>query len=468
MGITSTAVKALAKMDLKFLTPFEEGSKRTVEAARKGGLSTGEQSFWTRNPAVAEKLTALKEQGKSPSEIAKELGVTRNAVIGRLDRLSKRGRSEAYTPTLSDWEVGPDGTMTRVLRKRDVGNSRAGKSAMMYNAPDRPLRPFEADYPQGATADVSGRLANTIEGTPLQAQFIVGRRSLGAVDEPIREGDFDRLAEALVGRRTTTSPRSSMGGDSGRTYVRKSTGLPYEIQLASDLRPESRLQVHAHEIGHAIEELAGHISTAGLIKDELQPVFNTLNNPNRAKGGLEAAAWGKPMTPKGQRYSAEEIPREYAAEAIRAYLTNPNYLKSVAPRTAALIRRLVNTNPRLAKTIQFNDLGPLLGAGAAGALYLAGQGEERKRGGGIALPMSTRRESNYSPTRGKPSHHCGSDASWPHGFCEHYMKPNKCALVAGFIAARGGCDWYKRSGEDEDSLDGLREQEDLRARKALA
>jgi len=44
-------------------------------------------------------------------------------------------------------------------------------------------------------------------------------------------------------------------------------------------------------------------------------------------------------------------------EAIRAYMANPNYLKSVAPRFAARIREYVNAHPELSKIIQFNALG---------------------------------------------------------------------------------------------------------------
>jgi hypothetical protein len=48
------------------------------------------------------------------------------------------------------------------------------------------------------------------------------------------------------------------------------------------------------------------------------------------------------------------------AEAIRAYMWDPNYLKTVAPKAAARIREFVNTNPQLSKFIQFNAV-----AGAA-------------------------------------------------------------------------------------------------------
>jgi hypothetical protein len=49
-------------------------------------------------------------------------------------------------------------------------------------------------------------------------------------------------------------------------------------------------------------------------------------------------------------------------EAIRAYLADPNYLKTVAPKTAARIREAVNTHPTLSKIIQFNAIAGTTGA----------------------------------------------------------------------------------------------------------
>jgi hypothetical protein len=46
--------------------------------------------------------------------------------------------------------------------------------------------------------------------------------------------------------------------------------------------------------------------------------------------------------PQHLGYSAEEAPRELMATAISAYLAFPNYLKTVAPKTAAAIREAVN------------------------------------------------------------------------------------------------------------------------------
>ena len=56
------------------------------------------------------------------------------------------------------------------------------------------------------------------------------------------------------------------------------------------------------------------------------------------------------------------------AEGLRAYLTNPNYFKAAAPRSAAKLRQAVNTNKYLRRVVQLNSLGAagIAGAGAAG------------------------------------------------------------------------------------------------------
>jgi hypothetical protein len=69
--------------------------------------------------------------------------------------------------------------------------------------------------------------------------------------------------------------------------------------------------------------------------------------------------------PQHQGYAGEKMDRELMAEAIRAYMTDPNYFKTVAPNAAAAIRAAVNSHPQLSRLIQFNNLGGLAPAGAA-------------------------------------------------------------------------------------------------------
>src|SRR5262249_57420998 len=117
--------------------------------------------------------------------------------------------------------------------------------------------------------------------------------------------------------------------------------------------PDKAGMVYGHELGHVIEEIADQIPTKGL-SGELKGVYNSLNNPNRARGGLDAAPTARPMTPQRLGYDRENVPREYMAEAIRAYMTDPNYLKTVAPKTAAANPSAVNPPPTLSNILPFH------------------------------------------------------------------------------------------------------------------
>ena len=240
-------------------------------------------------------------------------------------------------------------------REASVAKSLASKSPMMYNPPPKPLRPFERDYPNRVPAD-AGRLTHDIEGRSLTARYVVGRRMVGGNDEALPPAEFNALAEATTGGAAQTVP--SRQTDFGRTLL-SVDGRPLGIELRGGMPPEKAAMVYAHELGHAIDQIAGQIPTKG-VSNELKGVYNTLNNPNRAYPDRnEAAAWGRPFAPQALGYKGEEIPREYMVEAIRAYLADPNYLKTVAPGAATRIREYVNSHPELSRIIQLNTLaGP--------------------------------------------------------------------------------------------------------------
>ena len=129
-------------------------------------------------------------------------------------------------------------------------------------------------------------------------------------------------------------------------------------------------KVVGHELGHAIDDLAGTIPTVGL-NTELRSVYNDLNNPDLALArkrnpNIDPNATGSPPKlrnhgPEMLGYRGDAVQRELVAEALRAYMGDPNYLKTVAPKTAVTVRAAINSNPRLARTIQFNagPAGPL-------------------------------------------------------------------------------------------------------------
>ena len=75
------------------------------------------------------------------------------------------------------------------------------------------------------------------------------------------------------------------------------------------------------------------------------------------------APGAQPITPADFGYKPHQFREEYMAEALRAYLTNPNYIKTVAPQMAKRLRDYVNTHPQLSKIIQLNTvLGPTAAA----------------------------------------------------------------------------------------------------------
>jgi hypothetical protein len=94
--------------------------------------------------------------------------------------------------------------------------------------------------------------------------------------------------------------------------------------------------------------------------DELRRVYATL------RGG--AGRQTLHPQPETYGYDGDHVNRELVAEGLRAYLTNPNYFKAAAPRSAAKLRAAINSEKWLKRVIQVNSLGAagVVGAGAAG------------------------------------------------------------------------------------------------------
>jgi hypothetical protein len=248
----------------------------------------------------------------------------------------------------------------------------ASKSAGLYDPPAKSPRPFEADYPRGARADAAGRLTADIEGRPLVAERVVGRRTLGGADEALPPAELDALAEKILGRRPTLVPASALPRGAVGAYNPNTGGTLVYKGLPSGTKD----MVAAHEVAHGIDDLAGEF--AGLKRPSMIPVpkgatgqiktvYNDLNNSYLAKARAQnpdvdpaKTYWGTGVTPeKTFGYAEADAPAEYMAEAIRAYLADPNYIKTVAPEIAAAIRAAVNSNPRLSKILQFNTIAGL-------------------------------------------------------------------------------------------------------------
>ena len=237
------------------------------------------------------------------------------------------------------------------------GAKLASRTANIYNPPVKEARPFGADYPTGGAVNEAGLLRSDVDGLPLVARYVVGRQVAGQPDVALPHGALDEIAAARTGEAIRkASPRSAeIGNDVGRTVFRRS-GEPDYVAVSRALTDSQYQRVAAHEIAHVIDKAADDIPVSGL-NDELRTIYNDLNNPQ---------GHGKKFGPEQNRYRGGDVQRELIAEAIRAYLSDPNYIKTVAPKTAARIRQFVNDNPKLREIIQFNSFAlPLVTGGGA-------------------------------------------------------------------------------------------------------
>jgi DNA-binding CsgD family transcriptional regulator len=296
----------------------------------------------------------------------------------------------------------------------------ASVEGAMYNPPSMPERPFEADYPQskwpdGPPVDAQGRLTRDMDGNPLdQTSAIIGRNKAPGYG-PKSEADRslrDRIAVIQTLKKAGSSlervPRSpnKANGSWAPTFDANGrlTGRG-SVQIADDLdRPivgldDQEVTTLSHELAHSIDFKGGpaalrarnpntynnrewgidhknpHRSPEARAKleSQLERIYTDLNNP---VGGEV-----KIRTPQDHGYEAIDADRELWAEAIRAYMYDPNYIKTVAPEVAFAIRDHVNGNKSLRKTIQFNAAPTIVGLGGLGlgAAALSAQPAEAQK-----------------------------------------------------------------------------------------
>ncbi|WP_299084907.1 hypothetical protein [uncultured Paraglaciecola sp.] len=248
------------------------------------------------------------------------------------------------------------GRLSRLIEKVDaVSESLKASRSVGYNVPDIPQRNISSDYlsDQPAASDEYGDLLQTIDGERLIAPHVAGRRKTGGGDEAIDQKELEFLAQD-AGATISYVPRRSIGNDAGR--VKNAHGKNPEILIDKDLTGGKKYNVESHEVSHIIDEKAGQLSTKGIKKD-LEKIYNELNNPFYRDGQAR----------KQYALPQYDMDRELSAEAIRAYLQNPNWIKTKYPAAAKRIRETVNSNPDINKHIQFNTLVPAaLGVGMMG------------------------------------------------------------------------------------------------------
>lgn len=258
-------------------------------------------------------------------------------------------------------------------------NSMAKKPYGIYNAPERAPHPEIVDYPHGTPSDAAGRITKTFTGDDVRARYLVGRQVVGGEKVALPPAEYDALTEALTGTKSAALTPREMGSDLGRILINRSSGRPEQIFLRDNLPADKVGMVHAHELGHAVSQRIGPTPYRGMqLKgsaetDALKANYNTLNNPNRASGGLEAAPWGPKWRPKDSRYPPHQVLPELEAEAFRAALTNPNYMSVQHPELYRRMAEVVNKDPWLSKILQLNSLA---GGAAIPLATMSGRGND--------------------------------------------------------------------------------------------
>jgi hypothetical protein len=237
------------------------------------------------------------------------------------------------------------------------------KAIGMFAPPRIPQRPFKFDYRRTPRTDDTGRLLEDMEGRPLAAKLVAGRRFAGKGDVPVSPAEIRAVLQDLD-IRLAELPKLPMPNDNtiGVFDADEARGKPFgDMYIKSTLSAEDQNLTLAHEFGHAIDHYAG------LFSDHLTPA--EIGELRKAYPILQAGPRKKPIPqPEDYGYQPEDVNAELVAEGFRAYLMNPNWFKAVAPRAAARFRAEVNKNKHLKRIIQFNSLGAagLAGAGAAG------------------------------------------------------------------------------------------------------
>lgn len=230
------------------------------------------------------------------------------------------------------------------------------RTAGMYDPPPMAQRAFESDYRIAPSGELGARLDVDMDGLPIDpGAMIAGRRAVGGDDVGLSEAEADALAHMFADVQRVKRSGPELKGDAGR-YVRDPVQPRIYVDKALD--PASGARVQAHELGHALDKhlrftrdgMEHGLPVEGNVP-ALREVYERLNTPQHIKPG-------KGYQPESHKYKGEEVNDELNAEAIRAYLINPNYLKSVAPKVAARIREYLNAHPEVSKRIHFNAMVP--------------------------------------------------------------------------------------------------------------
>jgi hypothetical protein len=280
----------------------------------------------------------------------------------------RQGQQEFYDQASLLAGVGPAAAEGRVVTSASSGLLAKDAIAGYKPPTNLPSRAASMDYPQGLPVDEFGNITHSIEGVPLTAKNVAGRRAADASGDIPDRGigllPTVRLAKGAGEGTVLATPQKDLGRNIGDFDT-----LTNNIRYLNTLPGDQAELVITHEVGHLIDTMAGRIKTNPSMNQELEAIYHTLATGK----GVDPKVMTT-VSPENRGYHPSQDRPEYMAEAIRAYIQDPNWIKSVAPRTAQVIRNAVNSHPELSKWIQFNTAAGVVGGAAA----LAGGGNQEQ------------------------------------------------------------------------------------------
>lgn len=231
----------------------------------------------------------------------------------------------------------------------------ASRSTSIYDPKPKPQRSFAEDYPS-STAATGSKLAHDIDGNPISpSAVVVGRRVAGGDDVGLTAPEVQKILDAME---ITVTP-VKRGGPKLKASEFGRWDSPFNaIYVDEKLTDPVAQRVLNHELGHAIDGRANAFggSLQGVL-DDAKRVYSETNSSGWVSN------WRKGHDPGSFGYkNPSDIRGEYMAEAIRAYMTDPNYIKTIAPELAARIRQLVNSS-KVNEYVHFNSLAPGVAVG---------------------------------------------------------------------------------------------------------
>jgi hypothetical protein len=242
-------------------------------------------------------------------------------------------------------------------------DSRKGKGPTLSSSAFNPLRkppfpkrtrPFEADYPDLENDESGAKLKFDIDGQPLDARTIVGRRMVGGVDESLSDKDVAWLTHHFREHATE--------------FLRRHWANPPDDRRLAKIDRNGRNQkrfIKHRVLARTLDDMT-RIPWDSNLEEELRQIYNDLNG----KVGR-----GK-VVPRGQQTTPEDfgikggdsVQREYLREAWRAAIEDENYMKTVAPNVAARLRKALRDNEFTRGWLQMNSIEPDVSAGVRAQL----------------------------------------------------------------------------------------------------